>query len=182
MSEFSFTLVLDAGELSRNQINGLYGSVPDSTASERNGKTYVGMDREAPDFGMAVVSAIEDVERALPDVTVVAVEPEDLVSQSDIANRTSRSRESISQLVNGERGPGHFPQPSHHVAGRALWRWPTVERWFDAYEGRTTPKHHDAFLDAVNALLTLRRSRQKLGLAELEALRHLTNDDAVVAV
>ena len=75
MSEFSFTLALDASSLDDTQISALYSSVPDSTASERNQRAYVGIDRQSADFASAVVTAIEDVERALPAVRVVALEP-----------------------------------------------------------------------------------------------------------
>jgi hypothetical protein len=180
VNEFSFTLALDASGLSDSQINALYNTVPDSTASERNERTYVGLDREAPDFASAVVSAIEDVERALPDVRVLTLEPEDLVSQADIAQRRGRSRESISQLVKAERGPGNFPQPRYFVADRALWRWRDVEKWFDAYEGRQPQIHHDAFIDAVNAILAVRHSQPALESQELHALRRLAKDTELV--
>lgn len=180
MNEFSFTLALSASRLGDSQINALYSIVPDSTASERNGRTFVGFDREAPDFGSAVVSAIEDVERALPGVSVLALEPEDLVSQADIAQRRGRSRESISQLVKGERGPGNFPPPKHFVAERGLWRWREVEAWFDAYEGRQPQAHHDAFIDAVNAVLAVRQARPALESQELEAVRRLVKDNELM--
>lgn len=173
MTEFSFTLALDASRLSDSQIKALYETVPDTTTSDRRDRTFVGIDREATDFATAVVSAIEDVERALPNVRVIALEPEDLVSQADIAQRRGRSRESISQLVGGERGPGDFPRPRHFVAGRAFWLWPEVERWFDGYEGREPQAHHDAFITAVNAVLAVRQSQSQLGSDELVALRHL---------
>lgn len=176
MNEFNFTFALDATGLSDSQINALYNTVPDSTASERNERIYVGLDREAPDFATAVVSAIEDVERALPDVRVLALEPEDLVSQADIAQRRGRSRESISQLVKGERGPGNFPQPRYFVTNRGLWRWREVENWFDAYEGRQPQVHHDVFIDAVNAVLAVRHAQPALESKELSALRRLAKD------
>jgi hypothetical protein len=180
VNEFSFTLALDASGLNDSQIKALYGAVPDATASERNERAYVGLDREAPDFASAVVSAIEDVEHALANVQVIAVEPEDLLSQADIAQRRSRSRESISQLVKGERGPGNFPQPRYFVGDRGLWRWRDVEKWFDAYEGRQPQKHHDAFIDAVNAVLAMRHSEPALGSNELHALRRLAKDSELV--
>lgn len=176
VNEFSFTLALDATGLDDAQIRALYRKVPDATASERNERAYLGIDRRSTDFATAVVTAIEDVERALPAVRVIALEPEDLVSQADIAQRQGRSRESISQLVKGERGPGTFPQPSHFVADRGLWRWRDVERWFDAYESWAVRLHHDAFIDAVNAVLTVRHRERALGPAELDALRRLAKD------
>ena len=182
MNEFSFTLALDASQLTDSQINALYNTVPDSTASERKERAFVGVDRAAPDFATAVVSAIEDVERALPGIRVLALEPEDLVSQSDIAQRQGRSRESISQLVKGERGPGNFPQPNYFVADRGLWRWRDVEKWFDAYEAREPQPHHDAFIDAVNAVLAVRHSQSALESKELSALRRLAKDTELARV
>lgn len=182
MTEFSVTLALDASRLSDAQIDALYQAVPDTTVSERDQRAYVGVDREASDFAGAVVSAIEDVERALPGVSVLAVEPEDLVSQADIAQRRGRSRESISQLVNGERGPGNFPRPRYSVNGRGLWRWREIEAWFDGYEGRQPQVHHDAFIDAVNAVLAVRQSRPALRSQELEAVRRLAKDTELSSV
>lgn len=172
MNEFSFTLALDASGLNDTEIKTLYRAVPDATASERNERAYVGVDRQAPDFPTAVVTAIEDVERALA-VRVLALQPEDLVGQADIAERRGRSRESISQLVQGERGPGSFPQPRYFVADRALWRWRDVEKWFDAYEERPSEARHDAFIDAVNAVLSVRRSQPALDPEEIKAMRRL---------
>lgn len=182
MSEFSFTLALEASRLSDTQIKALYETVPDSTTSDRGDRTFIGIDREAADFATAVVSAIEDVERALPNVRVMTVEPEDLVSQADIAQRRGRSRESISQLVKGERGPGDFPRPRHFVADRALWLWPEVERWFDEYQGREPQAHHDAFIAAVNAVLAVRRSQSQLESPELLALLQLAKDTELARV
>jgi len=179
MNEFSFTLALNTSGLNDSQVNALYRHVPDATASERNARGYVGVDRRAEDFPTAVVTAIEDVERALPAVRVIALEPEDLVSQADIAQRRARSRESISQLVKGERGPRDFPQPKYFVAHRGLWRWRDVERWFDAYEGRPSPTHNDAFIEAANAVLAVRRFQPALGSGELSALRRLARDSAL---
>ena len=176
MNEFSFTLALDSNSLDDSQISALYGSVPDSTASERNERAYVGIDRQAADFATAVVTAIEDVERVLPAVRVVALEPEDLVSQADIAQRQGRSRESISQLVKGERGPGTFPRPRFFVADRALWRWQDVERWFAEYQGGRTQLDHDAFIEAVNAILAVRHRENLLAPTEVSALRRLAQD------
>jgi len=179
VSEFGFTLALDASRLDDAQIQALYGKVPDATASERNERAYLGIDRRSTDFATAVVTAIEDVERALPAVRVIALQPEDLVSQADIAQRQGRSRESISQLVKGERGPGTFPRPIYFVADRGLWRWSDVERWFDTYEGGAVRLHHDAFIDAVNAILAVRRRERSLKPAELDALRRLVQDTEI---
>jgi hypothetical protein len=176
MSEFSFTLALNVRRLDDPQIAALYREVPAATVSERNERAYVGIDRQASDFATAVVAALEDVERAIPAVRVLALESEDLVSQADIAQRQGRSRESISLLVKGERGPGTFPRPRYFVADRGLWRWQDVVKWFDAYEGRQVELRHDVFIDAVNAVLAVRNSQPALQPTEVSALRRLARD------
>lgn len=55
------------------------------------------------------------------------VEPDDLVTMSEIAERRGRSRESVRVLVAGRRGRGDFPAPVSHLRSRSrLWRWPEV--------------------------------------------------------
>ena len=107
------------------------------------------------------------------DLEVLGVEPEELVAQSDIAQRRGRSRESISLLVKGERGPRNFPKPRYEVGDRGFWRWADVERWFDAYEGRAPQMRHDAFIEAVNAVLAVRHSQLGLESGERDELRRL---------
>lgn len=183
MSEFSFSLRLGARPpLEDAQIKALYDTVTDATITERDGRVFVGIDREAPSFADAVVSAIEDVRRALPAIPVVELQPEVLVFMADIAARRGRTKESVSLLVQGERGPGDFPAPVQVVGGHKLWRWSDVERWFDRYENRAEQEHHDAFVAAVNALLTAQRSLPELHTEERDALRKLDKDKTLTAV
>ncbi len=179
--EFSFTLLLGAPELSDAQVKLIYDHLPDANLSQRDGRVYIGFDREAPSFAEAVVSAILDLERVLPEVPVIELEPDDLVFMADIATRRGRSKESVSLLVEGRRGPGGFPAAAHVTAGHRLWRWSEVERWFDSYEGRAEQDHYDAFVAAVNAVLAERRSLPKLQSNERDSLRKLVGERALVA-
>jgi len=72
----------------------------------------IGFDREARSLSEAVLSALNDVASAR--LEVLRVEPDELVSAGDVADRTGRSRQSISSLISGARGPGGWPRP---VAG-----------------------------------------------------------------
>jgi len=55
---------------------------------------------------------------------------QDLVSVSDIAQRLSRSRESVRLLVDGKRGPGRFPPAVGTVGnGIRVWPWSVVWEW-----------------------------------------------------
>jgi hypothetical protein len=54
----------------------------------------------------------------------------DLVDASEIARRIGRSRESIRQLVAGERRKGvPFPAPVGAPNGKRIWEWGTVNEW-----------------------------------------------------
>lgn len=180
-AEFSFTLLLAAPELRDAQIKLIYDRLPDANLSQRDGRVYIGFDREAPTFAEAVVSAILDLERVLPEASVVELDPEELVFMADIATRRHRTKESVSLLVEGRRGPGGFPAPAYVTAGHKLWRWSEVERWFDRYEGRAEQDRYDAFVAAVNALLAECRSLPKLQSDERESLRRLAGERVLVA-
>jgi hypothetical protein len=54
----------------------------------------------------------------------------DLVDAAEIARRIGRSRESIRQLIAGERRKGMaFPTPSGAPNGKRIWEWGTVNEW-----------------------------------------------------
>lgn len=117
----------------------------------------VGFDIEADTFADAVLRAIEEIER-VPSLTVVRVEPDQLVWASEIADRVSRTRQSIDQLVKGQRGPGGFPGPVSGSARNPLWRWAEVEAWFAAYEHREMDDERPAVIGAINGALETRRN------------------------
>ena len=70
----------------------------------------VGFDIEAGTFADAVLRAIDQIEQ-VPGLSVVRVEPDQLVWASEIADRVGRTRQSIDQLVKRQRAPGGFPAP-----------------------------------------------------------------------
>jgi len=76
---FRFTLWL-AGPLDADDpaiADALYeGECADALVGSRDGRAFVGFDRDAPDFDAAVAAATADVERAGLGLTVAAVERE----------------------------------------------------------------------------------------------------------
>lgn len=92
---------------------------------------FAEFEREAPSASEAITTAIASLEDGgWPDLRVTHVEPDDLVTMADIAERLHRSRESVRLWILGERGPGGFPQPSHNALGRSrLWCWREVLDW-----------------------------------------------------
>ena len=110
--------------------------------------------REASTLGLAVISAIANVE-SVPGLRVRRVEPDDLVTIPEIAERLGRTPESIRLLANGERGGGTFPAPVSHLRTRSrLWRWSDIVGWAELADEETVEQA--ALFVAVNALLELR--------------------------
>jgi hypothetical protein len=78
---------------------------------------------------------------------------------SEIARRASRSRESISKYVKGQRQSGGFPAPVSGVTANSMrWRWSEVARWLaDRGQLDAAPAHDAAVVSRLNAALELRR-------------------------
>lgn len=164
-----FTLVIDGGDVVEG-ADALYeAGCDDATFSQLDGQGYGGFDREAPSLAEALATAIRDVE-SVAGLRVRRVEPDDLVTLSEIAQRLDRSRESVRLLAAGERGPGGFPGPVSHLRTRhRLWRWSDVAAW----AGIASPEEaaRATLVAALNAALELRSARGRLAPAELEMVR-----------
>lgn len=99
----------------------------DGTIAFQKGVIILEFAREARSFGHALMSAVRDVRKA--GATVERVEPDYLVSLSDIARLTSLTRSAVSNYAKGERGTG-FPPPAARVTSDTpLWDWVEVSRW-----------------------------------------------------
>lgn len=103
----------------------------DALVAFQKGHIILDFARRSASIEDAIASAIEDVRTA--GATVDRVEPDPLVSLSDIAARTGLSRAAVSQYFKGTRGKG-FPAPSVRVtADTPLWHWSGVARWLFAH-------------------------------------------------
>ena len=129
-----FTLIL-AGpvKIDRQTEDALFeAGCDDALLGSRDGVVFLDFARTADSFSEAVSTAVRDVRTAGFDV--LRVEPDDLVSASEIARRTKRTRQSIRQLSTGARGPGGFPPPHARLKCTSpLWRWTEVAKWFSSY-------------------------------------------------
>jgi hypothetical protein len=165
----SFTLILgDAPEITSAVEDALFeAGCDDATLGTRCGVTYLDFVRAAGSFEKAVQSAIRDVRRA--GFVVIRVEPDDLVTAAEIARRTSRSRESIRQLIRGERGGGGFPIPVSGVTVTSpLWRWLEVADWLTKHGASPKLVSQAEAIGKINALLEVRRRLPELN--DVEAL------------
>ena len=161
MPEWEFTLIIDGDVLRDETADWLFeAGCDDATFGSVDNVSYGEFTREADSFAEAVLSAIAAVD-STPDLTVLRLEPDELVTMSDIAERSDRTRESVRLLVAGERGEGDFPPPyTHSLTRNRLWRWTDVVRWFGADKPDVILRAD--VIAAVNAALELRRRSHAL--------------------
>lgn len=164
MTVFDFRLVcgpepdLQADEV----IDELYeAGFADSTIASGDGVQIIDVHRDAPTLADALLSAITAL-RAVADVAILRVEPDELVTMAEIARRTGRTRESVRLLVTGARGPGGFPAPAAETDERyRLWRWADVAEWLSRRLGASADDLGGAsdhrVIAAVNGKLTWER-------------------------
>jgi hypothetical protein len=114
----------------------------DATISFQKGHIIADFAREAQSLEDAIASAVDAVFSA--GAKVDRVEPDPLVSLTDMAARAGLTRASLSHYSTGKRGR-HFPAPVARVTSESpLWEWATVARWM--YENEKLGK--EAALDA----------------------------------
>ena len=165
---YTFTLVLDGPDPSEHLDALFQAGCDDAMFGARDGVHYADFDRTARSLADAIGTAIRSVESAVPDLMVIRVEPEELVSAAAIAERVHRSRESVRLLIEGRRGPGSFPAPATWASHkRPLWRWVDVAHWFQDYAGNSIVGGGEAnFLAALNGALEVRRHSSSLSTAK----------------
>lgn len=129
MSRFEFTIVATGLPIDGDEWeDSLYeAGCDDALVGLQRGLFVLDFSREADTLADAVESACADTRRA--GATIIRIEPDPLVSPSDIAERATITRQAVSLYVNGERGEG-FPTPVACVSGsRPLWKWSEVAVW-----------------------------------------------------
>ena len=132
MTSFAFRIRL-RDPLTDEDADRLFEAFDEEVAVEEGARGhFVGFEREASTFLDAVLAAVEKV--IALGFEPLAVEDE-FVSMADIAERTGRSRQSVSMLVNGQRGPGHFPRPVAGNVRSPLWHWADIASWFQNSAG-----------------------------------------------
>lgn len=171
MFEYSFTLVID-GDVEPHIDELFEAGCDDATFGSVDGVYYADFDREAETLGRAISSAMTDVE-SVSGLVVRRVEPDDLVTMAEIAERLDRTRESVRLLVAGERGAGDFPAPVSHLRSRnRLWRWSDVAEW--AGEASSDEVSCARLIAAFNAALELRDKAPDLPEEDRNALGSLS--------
>lgn len=99
----------------------------DATIAFQKGHIIVDFAREAGSLPDAIASAVAAVRKA--GAKVERVEPDPLVSLSDMAARASMTRAAMTNYFKGLRAKD-FPPPVAKVTSESpLWDWATVARW-----------------------------------------------------
>lgn len=104
----------------------------DATIAFQKGHIIVDFAREAATLDDAIASAIRDVTKA--GAKVERIEPDPLVSLSDMAARAGLTRAALTNYFKGLRAEA-FPPPVARVTTESpLWDWATVARWMYAHK------------------------------------------------
>lgn len=168
MTDHTFTLILDR-EPTDTDLDALFeAGCDDALFGSVDGAHYAEFDREAPTFVEALTTAFAAIHQT--GLRVVRIEPDDLVTAAEIAERTGRSRESIRLLAAGRRGDGSFPAPIARATTRAhLWRWSDV-----ATAMGLPVAAQAALVAALNARLELATTTARLDEPTRAALDHIS--------
>jgi hypothetical protein len=167
MNTHDFTITLQGRpEMDESAMDRLFeAGCDDATLVERHGARRLVFSRKAESFASAVLTAIENIHAA--GLVVAQVDEPNLVTQAEIARRSGRTRQSVSQLIAGRRGPGGFPVPIFCTADdEPLWDWMSVASWLVS-NGYVSPDVGDraALLATVNSELEHKRL-SKVGAAK----------------
>jgi hypothetical protein len=129
MKTFEFSIIASGLDPEADDFESRFfdSGCDDGTVSFQKGRIIVDFAREAASVDEAISSAISNV--LATGAAVERVEPDPLVSLSDIASRSHLSRAAVSHYALGQR-QGGFPAPRLRVTSSSpLWQWPDVADW-----------------------------------------------------
>lgn len=122
----------------------------------------------------AVMSAIKNIESSPFGKIVINVAPEDWVTESEIAKRTSNSRQIVS-LGTKDKRRKLFPKPIMKLSSRSpFWKWREIAEWL--YKNKLIDKQEvekAEFLEDINVVLEERDP--KIRIARQRLLEEMTN-------
>jgi len=134
MKTFDFTVVASGVDPRADDFEDRFfaAGCDDATISFQKGAIVLEFTRAATSFAGAVRSALLNVLQA--GAKPVHVEPDYLVSLSDIAERAGLSKAAVSLYAKGARGKD-FPAPVARVTTESpLWDWVEVADWMHRHE------------------------------------------------
>ena len=138
MKTFEFTIVASGLDHDSDEfIDHLFeAGCDDATIAVARGVIIIQFAREAESLDDAISTAIANVRST--GATVDRIEPDYLVSLSEIAERAHLTKAAVSLYTKGERGKD-FPRPVARVTTSSpLWDWPEVADWL--FERKQIPE------------------------------------------
>jgi hypothetical protein len=129
MKNFEFTIIASGldPEAADFETRFFDAGCDDATIGFQKGHILIDFARDAATLTEAIATAIASV--AAAGAEVERVEPDPLVSLSDIAARSGLGRAAISNYYKGSRLEG-FPPPKLRVTSSSpLWDWADVAEW-----------------------------------------------------
>jgi predicted DNA-binding transcriptional regulator AlpA len=132
------------------------------------GRMALEFTRDAPDAVEAVLSALADVQRAVPSAKLIEVAP-DLVGLTDVAEIVGVSRQNMRKLMLAH--PGSFPTPVHE-GSTSIWHLADVLGWLQAKGSYSLAKN---VLDVAQVALQVNVAKEGrrspgMDIKELDAL------------
>lgn len=129
MTMFEFTVIASGLDPQADDFEQRFyeAGCDDATVSFQNGHTLLDFSRDAQSITEAIVTAVADASAAGAEVE--RVEPDPLVSLSDMATRSGMTRSAMTNYYKGHRQEG-FPAPRARVTTTSpLWDWAEVAEW-----------------------------------------------------
>ena len=129
MKKFEFTIIASGLDPEAPDFENRFfeAGCDDAIIAFVKGRIVIEFEREAKNFSHALAGAIQDVRQA--GATPEHIEPDYLVSLSDIAERCNLSKAAISLYAKGARGRS-FPAPIVRLTTDSpLWDWVQVSSW-----------------------------------------------------
>ena len=169
--EYRFTFVVGGVNVDDDSIVTALMEHLDATLARAGGLNLLVMSADGSDAIDAARNAVLGVKFHVPQLQVLRLD-RDLVGISEIAERTGRSRQNVTQWVTGERrsdAEQSFPVPETVVGRARIWLWTEVNSWLrnlglgddEALPTRTEMNDIDYML-RHNNLLPLDRPRAQL--------------------
>lgn len=158
MNTFDFTLkfsITDASENPESYIEALEkeGCTDALVGVGHTGRIALNFTRDAPNANEAILSAIKDVEKAIPHAKLIEATP-DLVGLSDIAQVLSFSRQYMRKFM--LNNISSFPAPTHE-GKTALWHLSKILVWLKQ-EGKYSVD--EALIEVANTNMQLNFAKE----------------------
>lgn len=129
MPDYEFVFVVDGISLDDHAAVGALTDELDAVLSCSHGVHRMTVSGSGPDAVAAAGAVVARARKLAPAMRILRLDP-DLVGVSDIAERTGRSRQNVTQWVHGQRRDrAPFPAPEGTVGRSLVWLWSEVNAW-----------------------------------------------------